>query len=162
LDVQLARQKIYHALDQEGRLRPARPTIRRGRRGVGERAVDIYRQVGDGVAARDDQPEEPGRHARAGTGGDIRAHVGVRLHAHGGDGAVAPRRQLGVVRLCAAVNRGDEVLAAVLDPLDGVAGALRRDDGQDVAWIHVDLAAEAAADVARDHAHLVLRDAADD
>ncbi len=162
LDVQLACQQIHHALDQEGGLRATSTAVGGGRRGVGEDAKDIHRQIGDGIAAGDDQPEEPGGHARAGAARHVGAHVGVRLDAHRGNSAVAVCRQLCLVRLRAAVDRGDEVFAAVLDPLDGMTGPLGRDDRQDVAGVKVDLAAEAATDVARDHANLVLWDARDD
>jgi len=77
-------------------------------------------------------------------------------------GAVALRGQLGVDVVVAGEAVGLQVFGAVLDPLDRQAGLDGGDAGDDVAGIDGYLAAEAAADVGRDDANLVLRDAGDE
>ncbi len=56
----------------------------------------------------------------------------------------------------AAVRVGQERFAALGRPLDRAVDALRRPDHRRLFGVQVDLRAEAAADVGRDDAHLVL------
>ena len=63
--------------------------------------------------------------------------------------------------LVAAVHGGLVPLAAALGPLDRSAEPLRDDQREDLLRVHVELAAEATADVRRDHPDLLLRDAGD-
>ena len=60
----------------------------------------------------------------------------------------------------AAVDRGDVVLAPLLDPLDRPARLAREDQRQRFLRVDVQLRAEPAAHVGRDHAELLLGDAA--
>ena len=70
--------------------------------------------------------------------------------------AVLVERELGVRDVVAAVRVGEERLAALGGPLDRAVDVLRRPDHRGLFGVQVDLRAEAAADVGRDHAHLVL------
>src|SRR5487761_2793854 len=58
----------------------------------------------------------------------------------------------------APVDRRDEVFAPVLRPADGMLEHARGEDRQRIARVVGDLAAKAAADIARDDANLVLWD----
>ena len=61
--------------------------------------------------------------------------------------------------MVAAVDGGEEVLRAALDPLHRPAGVDGGGRGDDLFAVDVELAAEAAADLGRDDAHLLLRHA---
>ena len=75
-----------------------------------------------------------------------RTVVGDHVDPEAGDLAVL-RAHLGVHHVVAREAGGNEVLGAVLDPLDRHAGHDRAGDRADVAGIHRNLVAEAAADV---------------
>ena len=72
------------------------------------------------------------------------------------DLAVLRRRELERRHEVAAVDRRDRVLRALLDPLHRRAEAARERDGEQLLGVDVELGAEAAADVRRDHAQLRL------
>jgi len=78
------------------------------------------------------------------------------VHPHREEAALRVQRQLGVRHVIAAVCVGDERLAALRCPADGPADAPARPHHRRFLGIQVDLGTEAAADVGRDHAHLVL------
>ena len=78
------------------------------------------------------------------------------------DLAVGVERHLGVGDVIAAVRIGEERLRAVGDPFHRPADALRRPQRHDFFGIDENLGAEAAADVGRDHAQLVLGRHADE
>jgi hypothetical protein len=82
--------------------------------------------------------------------------VARELGLYGGDRAVARDAEPRAVALIAIRRRGQEVLAARLDPFHRPAKPARRRRQQDVLGIDVPLGAEAAADVGRDHPHLLL------
>ena len=71
------------------------------------------------------------------------------------------QRQLGRRDIVAAVLVGDEGLAAVGRPSDGPPQPLRRPEHQRHLRVHAAAHAEAAADLARHHAHVALRHAQD-
>ena len=83
--------------------------------------------------------------------------VAGRLDAHREELAVLVERELGVRHVIAAVRVGQERFAALARPLDRAVDALARPDDRGLFGVQEDLRAEAAADVGRDHAHLVLR-----
>ena len=156
-DVHLDRGLVHEALDHVRRFRPARAAIRVDRHRVGERRGDFavdrpasctgpassvaYRIVGMHDANVD-------RYAPI---------VAVVCDAHREELAVLVERELGVRHVVAAVRVGEERFAALARPLDRAVDALRRPDHRGLFGVQVDLGAEAAADVGRDHAHLVLR-----
>ena len=86
----------------------------------------------------------------------VGALVVRELAAHAEQLAVIVERGFEVPILVALLHRGQKVLAAILDPFDGPAQfeACRRD--RDLFRIHDEFRTKAAADVGRDHAHLVL------
>ena len=79
-----------------------------------------------------------------------------------GDLAVVAERHLGVGDVIAAVRVGEERLGAVAGPFHRAADLLRRPQAHDLFGIDEDLRAEAAADIRRDDAQLVLRRHADE
>ena len=76
--------------------------------------------------------------------------------------AVGVERHLGVGDVIAAVRVGEKRLRAVGDPFHRPADALRRPKRHDFFGIDENLRAEAAADIRRDHAQLVLGRHADE
>ena len=110
---------VDHPLDEVRRLRhPERAPVRDPARGlVGVDAVDLDVGDGDVVGARADA-EEAGRElGRVGAGVE-RAVVGEHVAVQAGDPAVAGRRDLARHVVVAGEGGRDEVLDAVLDPLD--------------------------------------------
>ncbi len=96
-----------------------------------------------------------GRHAGR-EGGEIGAHGGVGLHPQPGDAALAVEGHLGVGHVIAAVGVGEAGLGAGGRPLDRPLEAHRAPGGDRLVGVVVDLAAEAAAHLGRDHPDLVL------
>jgi hypothetical protein len=152
---QLGCQLVHHPLDGERGLRAARTPVRVGPRGVGEDACALEPVRGELVDpavherseqwyARRDQPQ-------------VGAHVGEQAHIEASDCAVAARAEAQVLDLVAAVVRGEHAVAARLGVLDRLAHLLRGHEGDQLLGRHLQLAAEAPADVGRDHPDLVLR-----
>ena len=82
-----------------------------------------------------------------------------QLRADGGDLPLRRRRELDLLDLVAAVDRREVALAARLRPLHRAAEPPRDRERERLLGIDVQLRAEAAADVGRDHAQLRLGDA---
>ena len=107
--------------------------------------------AGDAIGGDDVGPRQHGggevRHG-GGMGADIGALVGEEDVVEGEDEAARVDRGADAVDLVARVVGGDEVLAAVLDPLDRPAEPERAERREHI--LRVDLAAdaEAAADMA--------------
>ena len=78
------------------------------------------------------------------------------LAAHAEEAAVVVERDFEVPILVALLDRGEKMLAPVLDPFDRPSQQQARRRQRHLFRIHDELGAEAAADVGRDHAHLVL------
>ncbi len=146
---------VDDALDHVRRLGPARAAIGVDRRRIGERrrhlAEDRRRRVLAGEQRRIENRRNAARERR-----QVRAHVGGGLHAKGQELAVLVQRQLDVRHVVAAVRIGEECLAAIGRPLDRAIHFLRRPHQCGFLGVQVDLGAEAASDVRRDHAHLRL------
>ena len=115
-------------------------------------AVDGRRRVLTGEQRRIEDGRDARRERR-----QIRAHVRGRVHAHRQELAVRVERELGVRDVVASVGVGQERLAPLRGPLDRAIHPLARPHHRRLFRIEEDLRAEAAADVGRDHAHLVLR-----
>ena len=161
--LQVVGEHVDHALDQvDGLGDPERARVgHAARRLVGVHAGDLAVRGLEVVGASEDR-EEPRRVLRRLRGRVERAVVGDHVHADGTDLAVLGRRDLAAHVVVAGEAGRHQVLAAVLHPLDRLAGQDRADDRADVAGVDRDLVAEAAADVGRDDADLVLGQAGDD
>ena len=146
--VELAREHVDHALDEVRRLGdPEGAAVGDTARGlVGVDAVHLDISAGDVVRAGADV-EEAGRELRRVRAGVERAVVGEHVASEARDPAVAGRGDLPAHVVVARESGGGEVLHAVLDPLHRPAQHDRGHGGADVAGIHPDLVAEAAADV---------------
>ena len=157
VDAHLAGRDIDDALDHEGRFGPAGAAIGIDRHGVGEHHLDVAVDRGRGVDAAEQRPIEIGRDVRP-EGREIAAHIGERLDAERQELAVFVERQLGLGDVIAAVAIGDVAFRAARDPFDRPLDPLGG-PGDDGLFAVVELLdAEAAADIGRDHAQLVLRD----
>ena len=163
VQVEAPGEHVDHPLDEVRRLgHPERAAVRDPARGlVGVHPV--HRHVGGrDVVGPGADVEEAGRElrrVRAGVEGAV-VRGDVALEAR--DPAVAGRRDLARHVVVAGEGGRDEVLDAVLDPLDGDPGDDRGDDRAHVPRIDPDLVAEAAADVGRHDADVVLGDAGDE
>ena len=80
------------------------------------------------------------------------------MHAEAEELAVLVERQLGLGHMVAALAVGDETFLTLGHPFDGNADLLGRPGDDRLLAIEELLDAEAAADVGRDHPHLLLRD----
>ena len=147
VDLHLHRERVDHALHEVDGLGDAeRAAVRDAARRL-VRVDGLHLDVGglEVVRAADDV-EEPGRELRRLGGAVEGAVVGEHVDAQAGDLAVLGA-DLAAHDVVAGEPGGDEVLGAVLDPLDRDAGHDRAGDRADVAGIDRDLVAEAAADV---------------
>ena len=152
-------QHVGHALDGvDGLGHAERAAVGDAARGlVGVGAVHLDEAVLEVVRAGADR-EEPRRELGRVGGGVGVAVVGQRLDAQRRDLAVLVGAELGVDVVVARERVGLQVLHPVLDPLDRLAQHDRRGGRDHVAGVDGHLAAEAAADVGRDDADLLLRE----
>ena len=158
VELHFARGGLHQALDHVGGLGPARPAVGVHRRGVGEHPGDLAEDLRRGVLARQQRGVQDGGHRR-GEGGQVGAQVRGGVHAHAEEAAFGVHRQLGGGDVVAAVGVGQEGLAALGGPLDRAVDLLRGPHQHRLLRVQEDLGAEAASDVGRHHAQLVLRDA---
>ena len=155
VDAHLAGGDIDDALHHEGRFRAPGAAHRVDRRGVGVDRLDLAVDVLGGVLALQQGAVEVGRHRR-GEGREVGAHVGDGLDPEAEELAVLVECELGMGGVVAPMGVGDEGLGAVGGPFDGTPDPLRGPDDYGFLGVDEDLRAEAAADVGRDHAQLVL------
>ena len=101
-------------------------------------------------------PEQ--RHARRDQH-QVGAHVGQQVHGQPAQPAVPVRRDLDPLPLVPAVVHGHVALAARLGPLDRPAELAGDQQGQHFLGRHLQLRAETAAHVRRDHPEVLLGDA---
>ena len=150
------RRLVHEPLDDVGRLGPPGAAIGVDRRGVGERRGHFGSRspascTGRRAASR-----------RGSSGCTRRTSTGTRPSPPSCARACA--RNLpslsSASSACVTWSRpcasDEEALAALGRPLDRAVDALRRPHHRRLFGVEVDLRAEAAADVGRDHAHLVL------
>ena len=161
IDAELARADLDQPLDHEGRLGPPGAAIGIDRHGVGVDRVDLAVDRRNVVLARQQRRVEIGRHRRR-EGRHIGAEIGDGLDLEPGDLAVIAERHLGVGDMVAAMRVGQERLGAVAGPFHRAADLLRGPQADDLFGIDENLRAEAAADVGRDDAQLVLGRHADE
>jgi hypothetical protein len=135
---------------------PAGAAIRGVRRLVRDDGLDVDTQVPDPVRAEQVRDRVVRQH-------DAPRVVGAEVEpdavADAEHGPVATRGERDVVDLMTGVGRARHVLAPVLDPLHGAAEDHGRDRDQRVLRISLSLGAETAAEIGRDDADLVRRQA---
>ena len=142
------------------RLRPARAAVGVGRRRRRERPDDLERVGLDVVRPAVDPAAQDRRAGRDEL--EVGAQPDDELGADAADLAVLVRRVLHLLPLVAAVDRGEVALRALLRPLHRPADPLRQSERERLLGVDVELRAEAAADVRRDHPQARLGHAEDD
>ena len=154
VDPELLREQVHRPLEHVGRLGPAGAAIGIGRGRVREHARERDAVVRDRVRACVDPRTEQRDAGRDEL--EVGPHRGRHVRPDRGDLAVLRRGELERGDEVPAVNRGEGVLRALLDPLHRRAEPARERDGQELLRVDVELRAEAAADVGCDHAQLRL------
>ncbi len=148
-------------LDDEGRFRPPGAAIGVNRPSVGIDRIDLAIDVRNGVLPRQQGRIQIGRHRRR-----ERRHVGAEIGD--GFGAQAQNPAAGIEghfrvgHVIAAMSIGEEGFAAVGDPLHRTVDAPRRPQRDHFLRVDENFRAEAAADIGRDDAQLVLGRHADE
>ena len=146
-------EQVHRPLDRRRGLRPPGAAVGDGWRGVGHDGRRAALDVRDRVHAR--------RHRSGHERGEDRADLGERTrvldHEESvvGDLAVARATDRDVLDLGPAVAEGHHRLAARLLPAHRAAEPLAQLAEHDLLGVGADLGAEPAADVGREHAHLV-------
>ncbi len=154
VDPELEGEEIHRAFEHVGRFGPAGSTVGVGRSRVGEDARERDAVVRDRVRPCVDpgaEQRDPGRDEL-----EIRPHRRVDVRPQRRDLPVLRRCQLERRHEVAAMDRRQRVLRALLDPLHRRAESARERDGEQLLRVDVELGAEAAADVRRDHPQLGL------
>ena len=146
--------RVHHAFLEVGRFWAARAAVGIGGHLVGKHAVQVVLDVGEQVRAGTHQGGQRGDLGRAEV--QVRAQVGQQPALEGEDRPIARARRADVVDLIAAVRHRGQVLAALLEPAHRAAEVHRQPGHEDLVGVDVGLGAEAATDLGRDHAHLVL------
>ena len=154
IHLELPRERVDGPLDRVRRLRPAGAAVRVGRRLVREHARALEVVALDVVRAAVDPRAEQRRAWR--DDHQVRAHRDREPDADRGDRPVRGRRERDLLDHVAPVVSRERVLRALLDPLDREAGPLRDDDPERLLRVDLELRAEPAADVGRDHTQLRL------
>ncbi len=156
IEFHLARGGFDQTLDHVGRFGAACAAIGIDGNGVGEDRFHLGVDRGRRVLAGEQRRVQDGRHARR-ERGQIRAHVGDGVNAHGEELAVGVHREFGFRHMIAAVRVGDERFRALGRPFDRTADFLRCPRERDVFGVQENLRAEAAAHVRRDDAQFRFR-----
>ena len=153
----LARRRVHQPLDDVDRLGPAGAAVGAGRRRVGQHRREV--QV-DRSGCRRCWSRPTGRSAagsRRRPASRRRRRWRATARAAPAPGRRASSASSALARDVAAVHRREELLDALGAPLDRALQRARRIGDDDVFRIGAGLHAEAAADVADEHAHLLLR-----
>ncbi len=155
VDAHLGRGDVDDAFDHEGRFRPPGAAIGIDRDGVGEDHLDVAVDRRRGV----DAPEQRGIEIGRDIGPECRevgAHIGQCGDLQSEEFSVLVERQFGFGQVIPAMAIGHKALRTVRDPLDRPPDPFGR-PGNDRLFAIVELLdAEAAADIRRDHAHLLF------
>ena len=156
VEVELSGETVHHPLDEEGGFGTAGPSIGAGRSRVRIDGLQRALRRRDAITARLQFGHDGGdeRTVRL----EVRAHVCQNAGPNGEHGAVALGRQLDVLQLTPPVPGPGTVFGALLDPLDRTAEPPGRGRHRDLFPDASTLAAEAAAHVFDDDAHIVLID----
>ncbi len=153
------RDRVDHAFHREAHAGARDATERHDRRLVGAHRPGAVAERREVVGARQDAADL--RRLQAGRERVDRVGAGVDR------GLGVERQQLAVlvgvggqlVVVLARVGGGDQMLAAILDPAHRAVEMARQPAEADLLGLQQALPAEAAADVGRDHADALLRDA---
>ncbi len=154
VDADLDGELVHDPLDAVRRLGPAGAAV-----GVGPGLVGEHRLAGEAVGRElvDGVEHERAEHRHAAAhDGDVGTEVGQQLDLEAGDRAVLLRRQRQLLPLVAAVVGHHQRLAAGLGVLHRPAQPAGDRPGDPLLGRGLELAAEAAADVRRDHPDLRL------
>ena len=150
----LGREQVHRALDGGRRLGPACAAVGHHRHGVRHHAAGDALGLGDVVRAREHHPGEERQDARdAGVGTGVLHH----LQAVGQHLAVTRAADGHVLHLAPPVAEAEHALAARLEPPHRAAQPAGQPRAQQLLRVREALGAEAAADVGRDHPHLLGR-----
>ena len=154
VDAQIGGGEVEQALAEEISLEPARAAIGADGRFGGQRQRHRRVNVLDAVGAA----QELGDVTRpdGAVGAHIGADVGHRLAAQTQDHAVAVAGDPDLAARLARVRRGDQVLAAILDPLDRLAEMPGGEGDQEVLRKALAAQPEPAADIVLHHRDGVL------
>ena len=152
IEAGLGGEDVHRALDRLDRLRAAGAAVGDDRRRVRDDRGSGDLDPRDRVRA-DRAPVREHRQDRADRG--VGAGVLQQLEAHGEHLAVASAADRDLLALRAAVAKGEHVLAAQLRPAHRALQLAGEPGDEHVLGRQTDLRAEAAADVRRDHAHLL-------
>ena len=155
VDTKLFCGEVQHALDNEHAMLPSRPAIRSDDRLVGKHRGELAVVVLDIVQSK---------------------HVGLRVEWHGQtvrgigacvmqedivdaqDSTVSVECDFGIVELSTLVGGGDEILGAILDPLDGPVQTHRCPGNEHFLLVeHHDLGTKPTTNERRNDAHIPLR-----
>ncbi len=155
VDADLRRQRVHRPLDGVRGLGPAGAAVGVGRGHCREhgraREVVCRRQVVDaGVQERAEERDARRDELEVGP------HVADQAHPQAGELAVPVGGELDVLDLAATVNRRLGVLGTGLVPAHGQLVPAGQGEAEQLLGIHVELAAEPAADGRRHDPHLVL------
>ena len=145
IEAEIARHHVKQPLAEEIRLEaPGRPHGAHGRL-AGHVHVDGNGNVADAIRAGQKLRRFRRHHSPAGT--DIGSHVAMDVTAQRKDDALAGGGDLEVAVHLARVVGGDEVLAAILDPLDRPADMTRCERNEEVLGIKFAADAKPSADI---------------
>ena len=154
---ELARQHVHRPLDVVDPLRPSGAPIGIGRRLVREDLGQLGTDRREGVDAACHRHRQ--RRDAGGQQHVVRADIGNDAHLQGEHTPIPRRGKINVGDRAAAVDRRQERLGAILDPLDRQAEPFRQRGGDEFLAVDVDLGAEAAPNLRRDGADAVLPEA---
>ena len=155
VEAELRRQRVHRPLDGVRGLRPAGAAVGvgRGHRREHGRAREVVRrrQVVDAGVQERSEERDARRHEL-----EVGPHVADQAHPQPGELAVGVGGELDVLDLAAAVDRRLGVLRPGLVPAHGQLVPAGQREAEQLLGVHVELAAEPAADGRRHDPYLVL------
>ena len=160
VDAELGGQVVHQVLDGVRRLGPPGAAVGVGG-GLGGEHAGAVEPVGVHLVDRVEHERPEQRHARRDEH-QVRAHVREQVHVEAEDAPVRGSRQPQPLDLVTAVVHGHVALGPGLRPLHRAAELAREQQREHLFRGDLELRAEAAAHVRRDHPQLVLGDAGDE